>query len=125
MRRKSRPVFDASATLALIQDEPGCQVLRALLPEAVMSSVNLAEVLSKLVRDGMAACEASAALRALHLEVVPFTSADAEHSVAYTAKGVSPGDRCFLATALQGEGWTSDRELAQFVSGAPTLRYFR
>ncbi len=125
MRRKSRPVFDASATLALIQDEPGCQVLRPLLPEAVMSSVNLAEVLSKLVRDGMPACEASAALRALHLEVVPFAPADAERSADYTVKGVSVGDRCFLTAALQGEGWTSDRELAQFVSGAPTLRYFR
>lgn len=125
MRRKSRPVLDASAALALLQNEAGSEVLRPRLPEAVMSSVNLAEVLSKLVRDGMPGNEAAAALRALHLEVVPFTLADAEHSVAYTAKGVSLGDRCFLATALQGEGWTSDRELAQFVSGAPTLRYFR
>ena len=90
-----------------------------------MSSVNLAEVLSKLVRDGMPGSEAAAALRALHLEVVAFTPADAERSAEYTAKGVSLGDRCFLTAALQGEGWTSDRELAQFVTGAPTLRYFR
>ena len=90
-----------------------------------MSSVNLAEVLSKLVRDGMPGSEAAAALRALHLEVVPFAAADAERSATYTVKGISLGDRCFLAAALQGEGWTSDRELAQFASGAPALRYFR
>lgn len=126
MKRKGRPVMDASAVLALIQEEPGTEVLQPLLPDALVCAVNVAEVLAKLVRDGMPHGEALAALRALHLEEVAFESADAERSAAYVARGVSLGDRCFLAAAAAfGEGWTSDRQLAQFVEAAPPLQYFR
>ena len=126
MRKKGRPVLDASAVLALIQEEPGAEVLQPLLPDALICAVNMAEVLAKLVRDGMPRGEALAALRALHLEEVAFEPADAGRSAAYVTRGVSLGDRCFLAAAASyGEGWTSDRQLAQFVEAAPPLQYFR
>ena len=125
MKRRGRLVMDASAVLALIQEEPGAEVLGPLLPDAVISSVNVAEVVAKLVRDGMPHGDAMAALRALHLAEVPFGPTDAARSAVFVAKGVSLGDRCFLATAAsQGEGWTSDRQLAQFLDELPQLRYF-
>lgn len=125
MKRKRRPVLDASAALAIIQDEPGSEALRQVLPEAVIGAVNAAEVLAKLIREGVPVRDAIAALRALHVPAVAFDPGDAERSARYVAKGVSLGDRCFLATALQGEGWTSDRELVRLVHGPPPLRYFR
>ena len=126
MKRKGRPVMDAAAALALLQDEPGAGSLQPLVADAVISSVNVAEVLAKLVRDGMPLSEAAASLRAIHLKEVPFGPEEAERSAQYVAKNVSLGDRCFLATAAAfGEGWTSDRELAQFVDEAPPLQFFR
>ena len=51
--------LDASALLALINDEPGAAVVRrALDAEAMMSVVNFAEVVSKLVTNGFAVDEA-------------------------------------------------------------------
>ncbi len=40
-------VLDASALLALVQRERGADQVAAALPEAAMSTANLAEVLSK------------------------------------------------------------------------------
>jgi ribonuclease VapC len=126
VKKDAKAVLDASAVLALIQDERGADALHPLLPRAVICSVNAAEVLAKLVRDGMPRAEASVALEALHLEEVVFDAADAVRSAAYVTKGVSLGDRCFLAaTARYGEGFTSDRQLSEVVIGAPRLHSFR
>ncbi|HWF62573.1 MAG TPA: type II toxin-antitoxin system VapC family toxin [Nitrospira sp.] len=46
-------VFDATAVLAVLNDEPGAEKVAPLLPRAVMSSVNLAEVVSKLADAGI------------------------------------------------------------------------
>ena len=122
MRKDVKAVLDASAILAILQEEPGADALRPVLPRSLVSSVNIAEVLAKLVRDGMPLREAVAAMAALHLEEVPFDAADAQRSAAYVAKGISLGDRCFLATLGRfGEGYTSDREIAY---GSPTLPGF-
>src|SRR5204863_8283095 len=42
-------VLDASAILALINNEPGADEVAEALPESVLSTVNLAEVIGKLV----------------------------------------------------------------------------
>lgn len=92
-----------------------------------MNAVNVAEVLAKLVNRGMPLREAQAAFDALHLEVAPFEPAMAAISANYVGKGISLGDRCFLASAyLYGSGWTSDRGLAA-ISGnpVPRLNFFR
>ncbi len=125
--RANRQVFDASAVLALMQGEQGAENLRDLQAGAVVNAVNAAEVLAKLVNRGMPAEEAQAAYDALHLETEPFDSALALVSARYVHKGVSLGDRCFLAAASQhGSGWTSDRDLGTlFPSHAPPLNFFR
>jgi PIN domain nuclease of toxin-antitoxin system len=122
-----RPVFDASAVLALMQGEPGADKLRDMQPGAVVNAVNAAEVLAKLVSRGVPAAEAQAAYDALHLETAPFDSAMAAISARYVRQGVSLGDRCFLAAAHgHGSGWTSDRELGALFGGRlPPLNFFR
>jgi PIN domain nuclease of toxin-antitoxin system len=120
-------VFDASAVLALMQGEPGADNLKEVQADAVVSAVNAAEVLAKLVSRGVPAAEARAAYDALHLETAPFESAMAAISARYVRKGVSLGDRCFLAAAHgHGSGWTSDRELGALLGGrVPPLKFFR
>ena len=126
MKKNAKAVLDASAVLALIQAEPGEERLRPLLPRAVLCSVNHAEVLAKLVREGMPLAAAQAAVAALHLGGVGFDADDAERSAAYVGKGVSLGDRCFLAAAARyGEGFTSDRELRALVSTPSRVHFFR
>ena len=122
-----RPVFDASAVLALMQGEPGADRLKDLQPDAVVNAVNAAEVLAKLVSRGVPAAEAQAAYDALHLETTPFEPAMVAISARYVRKGVSLGDRCFLAAAdRHGSGWTSDRELGKLSSGRVLgLNFFR
>jgi len=120
-------VFDASAVLALMQGEPGTDKLRDLQAAAVVNAVNAAEVLAKLVSRGMPLAEAEAAYDALHLETTPFEPALVAISARYVHKGVSLGDRCFLAaTHWHGSGWTSDHDLGTvFGSAVPTLNFFR
>ena len=125
--KNSTPVFDASAVLALLQGEPGAERLGKFQAEAVVSAVNAAEVLAKLVARGMPLHEARAAYDALHLGMAPFEPALAADSARYVHKGVSLGDRCFLAAAQHhGAGWTSDRTLATIFGGRiPPLNFFR
>ncbi len=123
----NRPVFDASAVLALMQGEPGADKLRDLQPDAVVNAVNAAEVLAKLVNRGVPPAEAQAAYDALHLETTPFEPALVVISTLYVRKGVSLGDRCFLAAAHRhGSGWTADHDLgALFGSRVLPLNFFR
>ena len=51
-------VLDASALLALLNQEPGADVVAASLPEAVVSAVNLSEAVAKLIDLGIAADQA-------------------------------------------------------------------
>jgi PIN domain nuclease of toxin-antitoxin system len=94
-------VLDASAMLALMQAEPGADRVTAALATAVISSVNMAEVISKLVREGMDATKAQQAVLALGC---PIISVDAELgfrdgglSTVARASGLSLGDRICLA----------------------------
>jgi len=97
-------VLDASALLALLNDEPGRAVVEAALDGAFISAVNLSEVMAKLADRGMAESHARAALNALDLEVVPF---DAELAFRAGALrpitrplGLSLGDRACLALGI-------------------------
>ena len=127
MSGKSRPVFDASAVLALMQNETGADRLDRVRKGARVSAVSVAEVLAKLVAKGMPRDLAVAALDALHLEVAAFEPADAVLSAAYVAKDVSLGDRCFLACAhTNGTGWTADHDLGGIAGSLlPPLKMFR
>ena len=96
-------VLDASAVLALMDAEPGEDAVAAVLPGALLSSVNLAEVVSKLAERGMPAAQAHADALALGIEVVAFDGDLALDAGALRpltrAAGLSLGDRCCLALA--------------------------
>lgn len=94
-------VLDASALLCLINGEPGADGVAAVLPSAVISAVNLAEVASKLNELGADADTARALLAPLHLSVVPFDESAAHATGALRSAtrvhGLSLGDRACLA----------------------------
>lgn len=107
--------LDASALLALLQQEPGADVVAALLSRCVISAVNLSEVVAKLTDHGMPAEDIRTALDGLPLDVRPF---DQEAAYAGGAlrrvtrgDGLSFGDRACLALANQLglEAVTADR----------------
>lgn len=101
----SKYALDCSAVLALLRNEPGADVVLSVLPEAIISSVNLAEVVTKLV-DRNATNEAiDAALWSLNLVVVDFEPQTArlagELRRATRSRGLSLGDRACLALAQE------------------------
>lgn len=111
-------VLDSSALLALLLGEPGAEQVAAVLDDARISAVNLAEVLTRFVDRGADPDEAGAQLLALHLAVEPVT---AEQAVAMAAlrpatraAGLSLGDRACLALArtLGAPALTADRAWA-------------
>ena len=99
----SKVVLDASALLALLQDEPGGDRVLESLPGAFISSVNLSEVVAKLAELGMPEPDIRLAL-SLGLEVVPFDEALAFSAgtlrTVTRSEGLSLGDRACLALAL-------------------------
>lgn len=116
-------MFDASAVLALLFEEPGAEVARAQLRTGVIGAANLAEVLSKLSDHGLPAVEAVRAVTILGLEVAPLTEAQAWRSAELRSvtrsAGLSLGDRACLALAaeLGALALTADRSWAS-VAGA-------
>jgi PIN domain nuclease of toxin-antitoxin system len=101
----SRVVLDASAVLALLQREPGAEKLTiGLLVSSAMSTVNLGEVQTKLVREGGNAEEAWRAALAPVAEIHPFSAEQAKIAGSLVARtsslGLSFGDRACLALAM-------------------------
>jgi ribonuclease VapC len=110
-------VLDASALLALMQAEPGADMVNLLIEEqeCVVSSVNFAEVGGKLIDKGLAAEQLVRVLKELDVQVIDF---DVQQAVACAVLrqstrtiGLSLGDRACLAMAqlMQGCAVTSDR----------------
>jgi ribonuclease VapC len=109
-------VLDASALLALLNAETGAEKLTPkLLEDSIASTVNLAEVQSKLVSRGVDPDHAWEATLAPIRQAVPFTVEQAKTAgslIAQTrALGLSLGDRvCLaLAIALKAPVYTADR----------------
>ncbi len=100
---KAEYVLDASAILAAMQGEPGSEKVAAMLGNAAVSSVNVAEVVTKLLRAGQAESSIHEDLAALRLETIPFDQALAYKTASLYPKtsriGLSLGDRACLATA--------------------------
>jgi ribonuclease VapC len=105
-KRRVNSVLDASAVLAYLQGEAGGpRVERAIDDGALISAVNAAEVVTRLIDLGRSPEAARQDFDDLAIEVVPL---DAE--LAYQAAflrpttrpvGLSLGDRCCLALAEQ------------------------
>ena len=98
-------VLDASAVLALLNQEPGGDRVEPYLGKGVMSAVNAAEVLSKLVDGGLTTAEAKESLFLLGLRIVNFDSHDAEVVASLRTrtkpKGLSLGDRACVGLGLR------------------------
>lgn len=99
-------VLDASALLALLQDEPGAEAAAGAIGEdAAISAVNVAEVLSKLAEAGADPALAMARIEALDeaLVVYPLERGDlveiARLRPLTRERGLSLGDRAALALA--------------------------
>jgi PIN domain nuclease of toxin-antitoxin system len=97
----SKVVLDASALLALLNAEKGAELVQEYLPEAVISSVNLAEVVTRLSAAGMPDDEIRATLSLLGLETLSFDEEQAFLAgllILHTQPlGLSLGDRACLA----------------------------
>jgi ribonuclease VapC len=101
----SAVVLDASALIALMAAEPGAAAVAAVLPGALISAANLAEVVSKFAERGMPAQDTHADALALGIEVVSLDGGLAREVGALRPltrpAGLSLGDRCCLALALR------------------------
>ncbi|HWZ84361.1 MAG TPA: type II toxin-antitoxin system VapC family toxin [Terriglobales bacterium] len=112
----SNVVLDSSVLLALLNHEPGTDKLPPeLLSNATSSTVNLAEVQTKLVRDGISPDEAWEDALSPIREAMPFTEEHAKIAGSLVAQtrslGLSMGDRACLALgiALNAPIYTADR----------------
>jgi PIN domain nuclease of toxin-antitoxin system len=96
-------VLDASALLALLNSEPGGEIVADLLASAVISSVNWSEVVQKSLDRQADVDGLRQDLEALGLEIRSFTAEDAERTAQLRAiterLGLSLGDRACLALA--------------------------
>jgi hypothetical protein len=107
-------LLDASALLALLNGEAGMDIVKQHLARGCISSVNFAEVKSKLSDHGLSADDITIATQ-LGISIIPFTEEMANISAALRVitkrAGLSLGDRCCLATAyiLKCPVLTADR----------------
>jgi ribonuclease VapC len=117
-------VLDTSAVLAMLWNEPGGARVEASLGEAVISTVNLTELVAKLVDRGGPEDGVREVVGRLGIETVAF---DAEQAMEAglmrrntRAAGLSIGDRACIALALRkgAVALTADREWTRAGSGA-------
>ena len=120
-------VLDASAALAVFKREPGDDMVRGYIPGALMSAVNVAEVVGKFTGSGMAEAEVRAAIATLGVEILNF---DEEHAFAtgmlgpLTRKwGLSLADRACLTLARTQRAavLTADRSWAELDIGVEVV----
>jgi ribonuclease VapC len=123
-------VLDSSAVLAVLNGEPGANVVTAALHDALVSTVNYAEVVAKLVERGNSFSGAMSALRAIALTTADFDIVQAQRTGALRAetakRGLSLGDRACLSLA-EREGVpaiTADRSWVGAAAGID-VRLFR
>jgi ribonuclease VapC len=107
-------VLDSAAVIALLGLEPGYQRVSELLEKSVISSVNLAEIVNKLMQKASAE-EVRDLLRPLELQVEDWSEEMAYQSAEFTpfnkSHGLSLGDRACLTLAkqLHATAVTADR----------------
>ncbi len=116
-------VIDASALLALLQDEPGAERVAEALTEAAISAVNLSEVVAKLRDRGFEADKAREAVGLLPLNVIAFDTDQAIEAGLLRGPtrtlGLSLADRACLALAARSDrtALTTDRAWARLDIG--------
>lgn len=108
-------VLDSSAVLAMLFKEPGAELVASNISDAAISTVNLAEVVSKLIDEGFPPAEARRTAQSIPMQVHLLDTESAIQTgllrAATRAQGLSLGDRACLALAarLNAEAITADR----------------
>lgn len=99
----NKSVLDASAVLACLNDEPGGMKVADLTrnTQCLVTTVNWAEVLTRLIEWRLTPDEAQEAANSLEMQIVAFDAAlarrCAELRPATRSKGLSLGDRACIA----------------------------
>ena len=107
----ARAVFDASAVIALLGDEPGAAVVASYGVRALISAVNLQEVVKILLRRGTDLDAIRKMIAALRLDVRDHRAADAFAAA-----------QLYAATAVHGRGLADRTCMALAISeGLPAL----
>jgi predicted nucleic acid-binding protein len=126
-------LLDAFALLAYLRDEPAADQVQRMLwdGETAMTSVQLAEVLDRLVRiDGQDADDAEVTISALGVEVLSMSAADGAAAGLFRAEHYGPTGRTlsladsFAAVTTIATGRrlaTADPVLLQCVTSAGGL----
>ena len=112
-------ILDASALLALLQDEPGSEQVLQAPEQGALSAANRSEVTGKLIQADVPKKEVFSILESLDLNVIPVD----EHTALLAGSliketrslGLSLGDRLCLATAIirKEAAVTSDKAWAK------------
>jgi ribonuclease VapC len=116
-------VLDSSAILAVILNEPGCEVIEDASEGFAISTVNMAEVVTKLVDFGFDEKNIPDAVDTFRLWCRPLTERQAHQAGLFRKQsrrfGLSLGDRCCLALArdLGATVYTTDRVWADLDVG--------
>ncbi len=123
-------VLDSSAVLAFIKSEPGADIVERDIASGLISSVNLAEVLSKIVDRDVSVAVAKREIDQFGMTVVPCTIGHAVIAARLQPVarefGLSLGDRLCLALAeeLQLPVLTADQAW-QKLAGNFDIRFIR
>lgn len=124
-------VFDSSAVLAMLLEEPGSDMVADYLGRATISAVNLQEVAKELLREGTPARDVRAILDDIAVDVSAH-DAEAAHLAAELFNqtkryGSGLGDRSCMALGLQLALpiLTADREWKKVQIEGLELRHLR
>ena len=97
-------VMDSSVAIAILKQEEGYQVARPLLPKALISAVNLTEVVQHIARSGHILERIHRIIQKFPFTVIPYSQETAELAGALLSttqsKGLSLGDRACLALGI-------------------------
>ena len=94
-------ILDSSAILAVVNRERGAEVVEVELPDVVVSTVNLAEVVTRMTDTGWPEDSIREELKVLNGTIVPFSEEDAIATGLLRpltrSRGLSLGDRACIA----------------------------
>jgi PIN domain nuclease of toxin-antitoxin system len=124
-------VLDASAFLALAQEEKGTEVIKPLLKFTVMSTVNVAESLTVLQRSNIEPNDAMSLINDIISSIIPFDLDQAAEVAKLNQlvkhKGLSLGDRACIAIgiSLQAPIYTADKVWAELSIDKADIKLIR
>ncbi|MGX6960636.1 MAG: type II toxin-antitoxin system VapC family toxin [Rickettsia endosymbiont of Pentastiridius leporinus] len=102
--KSEQVLLDTSAVIALLKKESGYKLIEDVIASSSISSVNLSELVSVLVRTGIPVNEVDEIITDIVPEIILFSediAIEAGKLAIYTKKyGLSLGDRACIATGI-------------------------